>query len=274
MRYTGRSAGNESVALTILIIIVLILMEWQKEEPDMAALSYNILLSIVCSLIASGIFTILQSVIASDSQGEMMKALTKIDRSLQIREELYDSGIVSIRKKSYYDRDGSFWKKMILFTTDRLDLLGHSLSNWFDEEYREIFTKKILDMMARKKDVRIILSGSEPDFSKIRRVERGELQTSGLNKIERTCYEFRKIVRDAAPEKRKHLQVYRLSEREVTYMYIRTDKQCFISPYIHSVTAASNSFLLELEVGIDYSRCFEKDFSEMMSEISPINLEE
>lgn len=243
----------------------------------MNVLLENISLSVLCSIIASILFSILQSAVSSDDQKIIMDRLNEMDEKLRIQNELYDSGIVSIRKKSYYDRNGKFWKDILFSSTDRLDLIGHAISNWFDEEYKNLFVEKVMDLLKRDKFVRIILSGEIPDIQKVKEAEKHEIQKRNLNKIERTCYEMRNIIRKVPADKRTKLQVYFTELKQVSYMYIRTDHKCFISPYIYSTTISSNSFLLELETGVDYSRCFDTDFIEMIENTNicrPINLEE
>ena len=245
-------------------LFVLISNELNKSEPNIYGLLENISLSVLCSIIASILFSILQSAASSDDQQLIMERLSEMDEKLRIQNELYDSGIVSIRKKSYYDRNGRFWKDILISSTDRLDLIGHSISNWFDDEYKNLFVDKVADLLKRDKLVRIILSGERPDMQKVKKAEYDEVQKRNLNKVERTCYEMRTIIRSIPADKRKKLQVHYSELKQVSYMYIRTDHKCFISPYIYSTTNSSNSFLLELETGVDYSRCFDIDFLEMI----------
>lgn len=73
-----------------------------------------------------------------------------------------------------------------------------------------------------------------------------------LSKMDKTCLELREIARKSKKNK-KYLQVLITDIHKVTYMYIRTDHRCFISPYIYSVSNSAGSFLLELKTNIDYS---------------------
>lgn len=265
------------LGLSGFFLFVLISNELNKNVPDMNGLLQNIGLSVICSIIASILYSILQLAVSSDEQKEIRDRLDVMNEKLRVQNELYDSGIVSIRKKSYYDRDGRFWKEILSSSTDRLDLIGHSISNWFDDEYKTLFVDKVADLLQRGNSVRIILSGDLPDIRKIKEAEQNENQRWNLNKIERTCYEMRIILRSVPADKRKNFRVFYTELKQVSYMYIRTDHKCFISPYIYSTTNSSNSFLLELETGVDYSRCFDTDFSEMIKNVTicrPINLEE
>lgn len=266
------------IVLSVIMAGVLLLAEGRAETPDYSSLWQNMALSIVCSIIASALFCILQDAEDEDQEVKITNIETKLDginENLRLQKELYDSGIRSIRKKSFYDADGAFWKKIIESTSNRLDLIGHSISKWFDEEYKDAFAKKIEEMIKAGKEIRIILSGNPPDMEKVRLAEKEGKEICQLSKMENTCYELRKIVRNVPKTAKNKLKVYIIDLSKVTYMYIRTDQQCFISPYIYSETNKSNSFLLELRTQIDYSKCFDDDFQEMLrNNPQKISLEE
>lgn len=262
-----------AICVASIMIIFCIVIECKRSDADLAAMATNIALSILCSLVASGIFCMMQSALSSDQAEAAIAKLEMIDEKLKQERQLYDSGIVSIRPKTYYDKEGEFWKTIINSTSDRLDLIGHTLSPWFDYEYRDIFIGKITSMLEKGKTIRIILSGKSPDMNKICDVENGIKEKQQLSKVELTCYEFRQIVKNNKESKRKRhrgeLQVYVVDEQEVSYMYIRTDQQCFMSPYI----ASDNSFLLEMETGVEYSRRFDVGFENMLYSASDYKVE-
>lgn len=285
------------IVLSIIMAGVLILAEGRAATPDYSSLGQNMALSIVCSIIASALFCLLQDAEDEDQEAKINNIETKlgdiagkldterinnieegmkgINENLKRQRELYDSGIRSIRKKSFYDADGAFWKNIIASTSNRMDLIGHSISKWFDEEYKDAFAKKIEEMIKAGKEIRIILSGNPPDMEKVRLAEKNGKELCQLSKMENTCYELRKIVRNVPKTSKNKLKVYITDLSKVTYMYIRTDQQCFISPYIYSETNKSNSFLLELRTQIDYSKCFDDDFQEMLrNNPQKISLEE
>lgn len=255
-----------AICVASFAIILCMVTENNLSDADLATMWKNIGLSISCSIVASGIFYLMQSAFSTDHADAAMAKLEMIDTKLKQERQLYDSGIVSIRPKTYYDREGEFWKAIINSTSERLDLIGHSISPWFGYEYKEIFVRKIKNMLKEGKDVRIILGGEAPDMNKIDDMERQRIDKQELSKIELTCYELRKIVRaDGKTKKFKgELQVYVTNAQKVSYMYIRTDQQCFISPYI----ASDNSFLLEMEPGVEYSRRFDVDFEDMLYSVS------
>lgn len=250
--------------ISLLFVGVCIGAEYKKTTPDLLSLWQDMSLGVLCSVVASIIFCMLQAFASTDDHKEEMETLSQINEKLKIKNGLYDSGIVSIRKKSYYDRDGKFWKDIIELTTGRLDLIGHSISKWFREEYKTIFVQKIIGMLREGKNVRIILSGDQPDMDKVHKAESEGVERCKLTKIERTCYELRKIVKTVPNGKKDKLEVYIAEPSKITYMYIRTDHQCFISPYITSATNDANSFLLELETKVEYSKCFDDDFTELL----------
>lgn len=73
-------------------------------------------------------------------------------------------------------------------------------------------------------------------------------------------------------EKRKNIKIYVANPLKVTYLYIRTDHQSIISPYIFSPSNNQNTFLLELQTGTKYAKTFEDDFRDMIEELEPLNL--
>ena len=285
------------IVLSFILVIAMLVAESRAQTPDYPGLLQNMVLSVVCSIIASAIFCLLQDAGNKDQEVKINNIETKlgdiagkldterinnieegmkgINENLKRQRELYDSGIRSIRKKSFYDEDGIFWKKIIESTSNRMDLIGHSISKWFDEEYKDSFAKKIEEMIKAGKEIRIILSGNPPNMEKVRLAEKEGKEICQLSKIENTCYELRKIVHNVPKTAKNKLEVYITDLSKVTYMYIRTDQQCFISPYIYSETNKSNSFLLELRTQIDYSKCFDDDFQEMLrNNPQKISLEE
>lgn len=149
-----------------------------------------------------------------------------------------------------------------------MDMIGHSLSHWMRAEYKNLFCEKIINMANAGKSVRLVLSCDSGEFKKekVIAVFRKAQDKKKLTKIEKTYYELIKVLDGIAEEKRKYLEIYITEKTDVTYLYIRTDSQCFISPYILSPTNSRYSFLLELETGVEYSRCFEEDFSEIIEQ--------
>lgn len=282
-RFTKVTIGL--LTMSVIGLMAIIAVEARAQSPDFPSLVHDIFLSVFCSVIASAIFSFLQAAVSRDEQEELrnlkqtvngiqsnlhediagfQKSLEDVSNKLRMQNDLYDSGIISIRKKSYYDPFGKFWKDIIELSSERLDLIGHSISKWFDDEFKETFVSKVKQMIMNKAEVRIILSGEQPDFNKIHQAERKGGDKTQLNKIEKTCYELRQIVKAVPKSVRGQLRVYITDPSRVTYMYIRTDQQCFISPYISSVTNSSNAFLLELAASVEYSRCFDLDFNEMI----------
>ena len=80
------------VALIILSAImagVLFIAERQAQVPDYLSLWKNMALSVLCSIIASAVFSLLQ-----DAGNEDMETkLNEINENLKLQRELYDSGI-------------------------------------------------------------------------------------------------------------------------------------------------------------------------------------
>lgn len=261
------------VVLVALSVIAVAVFAYDVSEDKSSAFWQTFFLSIISSLIASGVFYIMQSAIDGDIKMAIVSKVDEIEGKLSRMENLYESGVVSIRSKRYYDKNGEFWKHMIKITSDKLDLVGREISPCFSSEYRIDFIDKVKNMVKSGKRVRIILSGDSPNMEKIYEVEKGKKEERELNKIESTCYELRKIIQEIKENQKKiangGLDVYIAELKRVSYMYIRTDYRCYMSPYV----SAGDSFLLEMEVGVEYSRWLDMDFENMLKVAKKINLE-
>ncbi len=258
--------------LGVGLIISIIVLEYKKDKPDISVLWQNILLSILCSVVASIFFILIQKVFTRNDNKELGKQLEIIETSLRRQNELYDSGILSIHPKAHFDKEADFWRNIIDNTDNRLDLIGHSLSNWFKNEYRDIFCEKIIKMLEQEKEVRIILSAKKFEPELVKQAFLKKISKNSLNKVEKTILYFYELAERIDENKKQFLKVYVTDLKEVTYLYIRTDYQCIISPYILSPTNNQNSFLLELQSGTEYAKTFEDDFNDMIERLEYINL--
>ena len=265
-----------SVAGLIVVISILVL-EHQKGSPDILLLWQNFIISVLCSIIASGIFYSLQRAFLRKDDELLQQDIIEIDKKLKTQSKLYNSGVLSIHPKSHFDNEEVYWEGIISKAHTRLDLIGHSISKWFRSEYKEIFLKKIKEITDSGWDVNIILSTDNFDASlkAIHAAYVDQTLQANLSKLERTILEFYTFYNnEMGKESRKHLRICVTDLRKVTYLYIRTDAQCIISPYMHSLDDHQNSFLLELQPGTQYVKSLEDDFQEMFERINPIDLSE
>ena len=114
--------------VSVLLIVCVFIVDSRSNSPDSAALWKDVMLGILCSVIASGIFAILQRAYTNDDHNELAAGLKDIEAGLQESNKLYKQGVISIRPKSYFDSEQKFWKEIINNSGNRLDLVGHSLS--------------------------------------------------------------------------------------------------------------------------------------------------
>lgn len=260
------------VIAAIVILFLLILLEGKKTTPDIPQLWENIILSVLCSLVASAIFIIIQKVFVDDENKSLRQQLNEIEVSLKRQNALYDSGILSIHPKVHFDKEDDFWRGILANTDNRLDLIGHSISNWFRHEYRDSFCDKIVKIVESGDEVRIVLSGTGFDLQRIKRIYLDKKGFRELNKVEKTLFYLMELGEKISAEKLENLKVYVTDISKVAYLYIRTDYQCIISPYMSISTNNQNSFLLELQAGTEYARVFEDEFIDMLDEMEEIDL--
>lgn len=262
--------------LTIFVIIVIIgliiAVEVRKKPHDLVTLYNNITISILCSIVASIIYAIMCRVFSNDDDKRLIQQLHKIEKRLQRQDELYDSGIISIHPKTHFDDEEDYWNNIINGTNKRLDLIGHSISNWFKQEYKFTFKAKIKQILESNNNVNIILSATEVNWQCIKEVLEGTQKEYVLSKLEKTLLYLCQILEEIPQDKHKNLKVYISDFRKVTYLYIRTDERCIISPYIFSNDSNNNSFLLELKPRTSYVKSLEDDFEEMIDSLEQIDL--
>lgn len=251
-----------------LLIISAFALEGQKETPDCSSVWQNIILGAMSSLVASVIVIFIQKAFARDEREELTKRLKLIEEALGNQSVLYKSGIRSIHPKVYFDEKGQFWTNILNNTENKLDLVGHSIRTWFYPEFRDTFFKKVKTMLNEEKEVRIVLApNSKPRLYRVFNADRGRFEWRGTaeSKAGQTIGALCELLQDIDDlQKRKYLKVYVADPTKVTYMYIRTDEQSIISPYIFSPTNSPQAFLLELESTSAYARAFERDFEDMI----------
>ena len=272
-----RKRPSETVLIVVMIISVVIVSAYINtvsagSEENATILWQSVIVGVLCSIVASGFLYVIQSAVDVENNKHVLLKLNKIDNKLKQRKDLYDSGVVSIRRKSYYDEKGEFWKTLIRATSDQLDLIGRDISPWFTHEYRTDFTDQIKRMIKNEKNVRIIISDDCLTKENIYAVERGDKVKNELSKVEVTCYELRQIYKEIDRNKWKrkgNLDVYIADRKLISYMYIRTDEQCVMSPYVYD----GDSFLLELKTGKEYSQFLDSDFESILNSSSVRKLE-
>lgn len=256
-------------------LVTLVVLENYKKSSDPLQLWEDIVLGILCSMVASVVFAILARIYSRNDSDAVAQRLAYIEAHLNRQNELYDSGIKSIRPKSHFDQEEDYWNGIIGGSSGRLDLIGHSLSNWFGRRYRDTFIRKVLQIVSSGGTVNVVLSTSASDsigtmLSNIKAAYWHE--EIRLNKVEKTLLEFYRLLKDhISEEDRRNLRIYVTGVEQVTYFYIRTDTQCIISPYTYGPGPRDNIFLLELRPNTDHAKTLEDDFDEMISNMIPLD---
>ncbi len=254
----------------------LMVLESKKASSNLLGLWEDIVLGILCSVVASIVFAILTRIYSRGDSDAVAQRLQYIEMHLNRQNELYDSGIKSIRPKSHFDQEEDYWNGIIGGSSGRLDLIGHSLSNWFGRRYRDTFIKKVLQIISSDGIVNVVLSTSESDSigAMLSNVKDAYWHKEiRLSKVEKTLLEFYRLLRESnISEKQRHnLRIYVTDVEQVTYFYIRTDRQCIISPYTYGPGTRENIFLLELRPDTAHVKTLEDDFDEMIGNMTPLD---
>ncbi len=257
----------------IIFVLVFILARSSDNGEQTNSVILSIILGIMSSIIASIIVLIIQKAFARDEHKELTKQLDTIEEALGNQSVLYNSGIRSIHPKIYFDKEGTFWSDILNNTEDQLDLVGHSIRTWFYPEFREAFFKKVTAMLNAEKEVRIVLAPkSKPWFNCVFNTSLNQFEWKSVSKAGKTVRDLYQLLQGVDPQKRKYLKVYVANSTKVTYMYIRTDEQSIISPYIFSPANSPHTFLLELEPKSAYAKAFERDFEDMIEDLDCLDL--
>lgn len=260
------------VALAIIVLILALALTRETGESQINVI-LSIILGIMSSLIASVLLFFLQKAFIRNEHAELTKKLDVIEDALKRKDSLYDSGIRSIRPKTDFDKEGTFWSDILNNTEDQLDLVGHSIRTWFYPEFREAFFKKVTAMLNAEKEVRIVLAPkSKPWFNCVFNASLNRFEWKSVSKAGKTVRDLYQLLQGVDPQKRKYLKVYVANSTKVTYMYIRTDEQSIISPYIFSPANSPHTFLLELEPKSAYAKAFERDFEDMIEDLDCLDL--
>lgn len=262
-----------AVFALIIFVLTFILARGADNESQTNGAILSIILGIMSSIIASVIVLIIQRAFASSEHKELTKQLDTIEEALSNQSVLYNSGIRSIHPKIYFDKEGTFWTDILNNTEDKLDLVGHSIRTWFYSEFKDAFFKRVKAMLNDEKEVRIVLAPkSKPWFNCVFDVALGRYEWKAVSKAGKTVRDLYYLLQDVNQEKRKYLKVYVADPAKVTYMYIRTDGQSIVSPYIFSCSNSPHTFLLELESTSAYAKAFERDFEDMIGDLTYLNL--
>lgn len=258
-----------------LAVIGFLIYRWSAAVDSHLDIWQSIALGVVSSIIASAVVLLIQKAFTDNDHEKLTEKLMVIEETLRRQNILYDSGIRSIHPKTYFDEKGKFWIDILDHTENRLDLIGHSLRTWFYPEFRSAFCKKIKAMVEAGREVRIVLSSeSSIRLNCIFSANCGRFDRRNLTKPEKTVLDLYQLLQDVDIERRGYLKVYVSDLKKVTYMYIRTDNQSIVSPYIFSPSNNPHAFLLELESESAYAKAFERDFEDRIEGLKRLNLEE
>ncbi len=259
--------------LCFSIILALCIVGYLKcDDTITKTFASGIGTSIIASLIFSLVFYVFIekkeckkcSEVLKDSEfKEIKNIMTNNEKSIQQRINninfLTDSGLKSIRKKHFYESGGKFWIELINEAEEKLDLMGHSLSKWLDDEYKDAFINKLLQLAKNKKDVRIIIL--KPDGDSLSRMSDQLAKNNYKQKVEKTLNVIRTCVIDKldTPDK-KYIKIKEVEKEDINYMMINTGSSVCVSPFFVK-NSSYDSILIVLDRGSEFGKSFCDDFN-------------
>lgn len=218
-------------------------------------------LGIIISIVSSFMFFLCSEFLFNDdSDRKTIKSdVHDIKNFCKATNGLKDLGVQNIKSISVDDQDTSFWLGILNNSHEQLDIIAHTLSPWFKDDYRDAFINKIVELTNNNKIVRILIldpNGSNLDF-----VNTGNLEKY-REKILNTVTSIKSIYSRINPNCQKNLIVKFNNSYIIPYSYIRNDSHTFISPYLCSNSERS-SFITECNNGKKIANVFNNDFEDI-----------
>ena len=167
-------------------------------------------------------------------------------------------GITAIQDK--YRFDPFFWQSVLEESGSKLDLLGHALSTWCEEPYRDGFARHLKHIANSNGTVRIVVLNPNGHSHQRRQKALGKSYEQRLQ----TTFIFIKtqIIDKLPPTKQKNIVVKHVSDFEFSYMLIRTERHVVVSPYM-ARTDSKDNLLVSFDIDSKYANVYMNDFEKI-----------
>lgn len=238
--------------ITIVIAILFIVYFSNKDE-----LIKEFCLGIIISIISSLMFFLCSEFLFNDDT--IKSEVHDIKGYCELTNELNILGIQNIKSISVDDQDTSFWLSILKNSHEQLDIIAHTLSPWFKDDYQDSFINKIVELANNNKIVRILIL--DPNGNNLNFVNTGDLGKY-REKIFNTVKSIKGIYDKINPNSRKNLIIKFNSSYVIPYSYIRNDVNTFVSPYLCSNSERS-SFITVCSKGKKIANVFNNDFEDI-----------
>lgn len=240
-----------------IVIAVLFITYFSSNDGLIKEFCLGIIISIISSLM---FFLCSEFLFNDDSDSKTIKSEVHDIRSFcEVTNGLNTLGVEDIKSISVDDEDPSFWLKILHNSHEQLDIIAHTLSPWFKDDYRDEFINKIVELANNNKFVRILIL--DPNGLNLNFVNTGNSEKY-KEKILNTVKSIKIIYGKINPNCQKNLIVKFNSSYVIPYSYIRNDLHTFVSPYLCSNSERS-SFITKCNNGRKIANVFNSDFEDI-----------
>ena len=245
--------------LTMSIVSFIMLLFY----PKAGQVGKRVIEGIWVSFIASFILFVLTEFVFKDTEqiDRMQHEIEEIDKTIIVSEDIKRYGILSIKNISYEDDSDKFWLDLLANTHEKLCIMAHSLSPWFQEKYETAFWGTIRKLVSKGKDVKIIIL--KPNGDNLKSMINGEVSAYSA-RLRATILKLQAFQNSLSPEQLRHFVVKLNGYHSMPYTYIRNERQILVSPYFVTGKERSN-FMILFDSKSVFSDSFNNDFNELFS---------
>ena len=245
--------------LTMSIISFVLLLYYQKT----GAVGQRVIEGVVVSFIASLILFVLTEFVFKDTEqiDRIQSDIEEINKTIIVSEDIKRYGILGIKNISYEDDSDKFWLDLLADTHEKLFIMAHSLSPWFQEKYESTFWGTIRQLVLKGKDVKIIIL--KPNGDNLKTMINGEVSAYSA-RLRATILKIQAFQNSLSSEQSPHFVVKLNGHHTMPYTYIRNERQILVSPYFVTGKERSN-FMILFDSKSVFSDSFNNDFNELFS---------
>lgn len=239
-------------AISLVAAVTLVFVRFRVKDPVWQELSMGAAVSTISAVI---LFVFTDIVFKDDS---VDKNIQDIKTTIIVSEDIKRFGIREIKNKGQDDL-GDFWKTILCSTNDRLFMMAHTLSPWFQEEYEELFFETIRRVIRAGHEVKLLILMPHSDVLNYMNIgETGAYSQKIVNSISN----LKEIYASLSDVEKEHFHVRYSSSVLMPYMYIRNDSTTYFSPYLFNGKGRSN-FVMAVDEASVFAKSFNQDFNEM-----------